>query len=137
MAELDALLTDAAAEADTPSNPPEPYSVYVLHFSQPYQHAGHVLGVCPGDPADRFAEGLLDGANGPLARAAVEAGAQLVLADVWPVGSLSEAHEVRQALKRRGSRARACSLCRQVPARLAHNALRMREYRARLKVEGR
>ena len=90
-------------------------TVYLLHFEPAYvapigdtgrlKLAGHYLGSCAGDPADRLADHLA-GRGSPLVRAAVAAGCAVTVVRTWRGGRLEE-----RRLKRRHRHADYCPLC--------------------------
>lgn len=94
------LTTALADAADTATHG----TVYLLHFQQRYQHAGHYTG-WTADLASRLADH--DAGNGARLLAVVKAaGITWTLARTW-TGSRS----TERALKRQGGASRRCPLC--------------------------
>jgi predicted GIY-YIG superfamily endonuclease len=56
-------------------------TVYLLHFSRPYQHASHYVGFTT--DLERRLEQHRRGATSPLVRCAVAAGIEIFLARTW------------------------------------------------------
>jgi len=94
-------------------------TIYVLHFDPPYaasigdtgrtKTAGHYVGSCSGDPAERVRDHL-EGRGSPLVRAAVAAGCTVTLAATMPGGRQDE-----RRIKRSHHRERWCPYCTDTP----------------------
>lgn len=80
-------------------------TIYVLHFSPRYKHAGHYVGWTR-NPIARFARHLA-GRGSPLVRAALAAGCQIEVAALW-----EGTRDDERRLKNRGSACRYCPTCR-------------------------
>lgn len=81
-------------------------TIYLLHFSQPLQHARHYLGYCDApDPSDRVAQHLA-GRGSPLVKAAIERGISVTLA-----ATLEGDRNFERRIKNRGSLCRWCPEC--------------------------
>jgi predicted GIY-YIG superfamily endonuclease len=85
-------------------------TVYLLHFSQPYQHARHYTGWTANLPA-RLADHQA-GRGARLLAVAQDAGITWTVARTWPGTRTRE-----RALKRQGGAARRCPLCGITPRR--------------------
>lgn len=95
-------------------------TVYLLHFTIPYKHARHYLGATGLPLEDRLNahRGRVDfegdtnyGRPAKLLRAALLAGCDWIVADVWECPSRAEAFELERRLKKQGGHARKCSIC--------------------------
>jgi hypothetical protein len=83
-------------------------SLYLLHFDPKYKHAGHYLGYAD-DPWKRVSEHRhVPSKASPLVRAALGAGATVVIARLWHDGDRS----LERRLKRQGGLSRHCPFCR-------------------------
>lgn len=81
-------------------------TLYLLHFSEPLQHARHYLGFCEAeDPSERVAQHLA-GRGSPLVKAAISRGIGVTLAIVLPGDRNFE-----RRVKNRGSLCRWCPEC--------------------------
>ena len=84
--------------------------VYLLHFSRPYRHARHYLGMTTLALEDRLVRHRRgDGAK--LLRAAAQAGVEFVVARLWTTRTPREARQLEIKLKRRGGGGRHCPIC--------------------------
>src|SRR5882762_4293587 len=82
-------------------------TVYLLHITPSYQHAGHHIGFCEEeDPSRRF-ERHLSGRGSPLIKAAIAAGCKVHVAHHFPGANRS----FERKLKNRGSARRWCPSC--------------------------
>lgn len=86
----------------------ETCTVYLLHFSQPLGHAQHYIGMTKRDDVEQRLDEHRTGRGARICRKAVEAGAELLLARVWP--NRPRYYEVR--LKNRGGARKLCPICR-------------------------
>lgn len=84
-------------------------TVYLLHFSSGYKGAGHYIGWCKDvkEPDHRLQEHL-DGDGNPLVKAAADAGADVVLARVWPAATRGFERWLKNL---KGVGKRACPIC--------------------------
>lgn len=81
-------------------------TIYLLHFSEPLQHARHYLGFCEADdPSERVAQHLA-GRGSPLVKAALERGITVELAVTFDGDRNFE-----RRIKNRGSLCRWCPVC--------------------------
>lgn len=80
-------------------------TVYLLHFSRRYKHAGHYLGWTR--DLDRRVRRHLDRHGSRLVQVVVEAGIGVEVARTWPGGRGRE-----RQLKKQGGRSRMCPICR-------------------------
>lgn len=84
---------------------------YLIHFSQPFGHAQHYIGITrKGRAEERLAEHR-SGKGAVLCRHASQAGVELILAKVWP--GVPRSYELQ--LKARGSAKRICPICKEQP----------------------
>jgi nicotinamidase-related amidase len=81
--------------------------VYLFHFQRRYEHAQHYVGFTEQEVRDRLAEHLAGQAS-PLMRAARGAGIPVVVARVWHGADRNK----ERRLKRSGSAARYCPICK-------------------------
>lgn len=80
---------------------------YLIHFSQPFGHAQHYIGITrKGRATERLAEHQ-SGRGAVLCRHASAAGVALTLAKVWP--NVPRFFELK--LKARGGARRICPIC--------------------------
>jgi hypothetical protein len=84
-------------------------TVYVLHFSEPYQHARHYVGYTPdATSARRVGEHLAcNGKASPLVKAAIHSGIAVTLAHEFPGASRT----FERWIKNRKSVSDWCPLC--------------------------
>jgi hypothetical protein len=85
--------------------------VYLLHFSEPYQHAQHYLGYSSQIIA-RLATHRA-GRGVPLTQAACKAGIEIHLARRWPKGTKG----LERLLRRQHANTRLCPICNPSAAR--------------------
>lgn len=88
--------------------------LFLLHFEPRYRHAGHYLGYAKRD-LRRYARDVIAGrvfAPHPLVECAILSGADITVADVYPGGDRA----LRSLLRRRGSLARICPICKRLEA---------------------
>lgn len=104
MADDEQPTTAEIALADLPGR------IYLLHFTQPYKHARHYIGVTSLTVAARMARHRT-GAGATLLRRLLRDGGDFVVADVWEADSMREAFAEERRLKRLGGGARSCSIC--------------------------
>lgn len=83
-------------------------AVYLLHFDPPYRHAAHYLGWTSDDRVEQRLEEHRTGRGARLCAVAVQAGARLILARVWP----GQNRSFERKLKRRKESCRLCPICR-------------------------
>jgi predicted GIY-YIG superfamily endonuclease len=81
-------------------------AVYLIHFSIALAHARHYVGYAKSDVAGRLAEHCA-GAGARLTQVAVERGASLELARVWPEAG----RQFERQIKRRKEAPRLCPVC--------------------------
>jgi predicted GIY-YIG superfamily endonuclease len=86
------------------------YSVYLLHFSVPYQHARHYLGITKGKTVFKRLRAHRMGQGANLTKVVTRAGVELILAAVWADVPRSE----ERRLKNRGGLSRICPICRTI-----------------------
>lgn len=88
---------------------PTTSTVYLLHFSPRYRHAGHYLGsTLVNAQSDRIAAHLA-GHGSPLVRAAIAAGCAVTVARTWRGD-----RKLERRLKDRHASPRLCPICRAV-----------------------
>ena len=81
-------------------------TIYLLHFSEPLQHARHYLGYCEADdPSERVARHLA-GHGSPLVKAALARGIRVELAI-----TLDGDRNFERRIKNRGSICKWCPMC--------------------------
>lgn len=82
--------------------------VYLLHFSKPYKHCRHYLGLTKDmNELRRRIRDHRSGNGTGLTRAAVENGITLILAQVWPDGD----REFEVKMKKQLGASRFCPIC--------------------------
>lgn len=80
-------------------------TVYLLHFSSPYRHAGHYLGFTAGELETRLVEHQT-GAGANLVRVIINAGLSFELARTWRGG-----RRLERRIKTLGGARRVCPIC--------------------------
>jgi len=83
-----------------------PCDVYLLHFSRPFGHAKHYVGVTRRE-IDKRVDEHRRGQGARLCKLAVEAGIELILARVW----INVPRDFELKLKNRG-KACVCPICK-------------------------
>ena len=83
-------------------------TVYLIHFSRPYRHAQHYIGMCRDGRVEQRLEEHRKGQGARICKQAVEEGIELVLARVW--NNVPRYYE--QKLKNRGGAAPLCPVCK-------------------------
>ena len=82
-------------------------TVYLIHLSPRYKHAGHYLGWAK-DLDKRVGEHLRGHSHSsPLLKAALDSGCELTVARTWP----DVDRHFERRLKNRGGAARLCPIC--------------------------
>ncbi len=84
-------------------------TIYLIHFDQPYAHAGHYLGWTTNLPARLAAHA--SGTGSRLMEVVTAAGIGWQVARTWTNTTLSRERQ----LKRQGGHSRKCPLCGVVP----------------------
>lgn len=82
--------------------------LYLLHFEPRYRHAGHYLGWARDIDRRVYEHRSCGVRSSPLVRAAVAAGADVLLARTWPGWTRTD----ERRLKRAHGLSRFCPLCR-------------------------
>lgn len=88
-----------------------PVNVYLLHFSRPFGHASHYIGVTTRDDIETRVAEHQAGRGARLCAEAARAGILLVLARTW----LNVPRLTETRLKNRGGARRLCPICRPSP----------------------
>lgn len=88
-----------------------PTVVYIGHFDVPYMHARHYLGATS-DPDTRLTLHIQGRSGVPLVAAAVAAGVNIEFNIIAEFNNKDEAYKLEIKLKKQGSRARQCPVCR-------------------------
>lgn len=99
---------------EPPAEPPIGRCVYLLHFTQPYKHARHMLSCTQYELAGalRQLRERAQGAGTGLLAALLAAGGDFVVADVWTADSTVELYRVYAELRAsHPSPGRLCSIC--------------------------
>lgn len=84
-------------------------NVYLIHFSEPFQHAKHYLGFTKRDDVQARFEEHAAGRGATLTRVAVAAGITFELARVWK----GESRTFERSLKNRKNTPRLCPICKE------------------------
>lgn len=88
----------------------QPGRIYLLHFTQPFRHAKHYIGVTSLTVEARMARHR-SSYGAKLLKMLLQDGGDFVVADVWEADSMREAFAEERRLKRLGGGARSCSIC--------------------------
>lgn len=92
--------------------PVDPPLVYLLHFTQPYRHCRHYLGMTT-LPLDERLTRHRDERGAKLLQAVLRAGGDFVVARVWACKDKASAVHLERTLKRQKHTPRLCPICQQ------------------------
>ncbi len=84
--------------------------VYLLHFDQKLEHAGHYCGWTPNGVEQRL-EKHLKGNGAKLVKAVVASGRAVVVAATWKHDDCQEARRQERQMKQTHNLARYCPVC--------------------------
>lgn len=90
--------------------------VYILHFSEPYEHAQHYVGKSTAWGILRRIHDHRNGNGANLCKVVVEAGIEIHIGGIWQVEG--DAGKIERHLKRIANAARYCELCSEMPKHL-------------------
>lgn len=83
-------------------------TVYLLHFSKPFGHARHYIGVVRTESVEERLDRHRAGRGAKLTGYAASAGVDLIIARIWPNASFG----LETKLKARGGASRLCPICK-------------------------